>query len=62
MPHWLNGWLKVNERQERELWIKSMADKENCELVYNEIFCANAKQFFRVQQLLSASLDLWLVQ
>ncbi len=35
--------LKVNERQQQELWIKSAVAEENCELAYNEIFCANAK-------------------
>ncbi len=41
MPHLLNGWLKVDESQKQELWIKSAVAEENCELSYNEIFCAN---------------------
>jgi len=42
-PGWLNGWLKVNESQKRELWIKSAVAEDNCELIYNETFCANAR-------------------
>ncbi len=41
---WLNDWLKVDESQKKELWIKSVLAKENCELAYNEILCANAKK------------------
>jgi hypothetical protein len=29
--------------RKQELWIKNAVAKENCELVYNKIFCANAK-------------------
>jgi hypothetical protein len=37
MARWLNGWLKVDESQKRELWIKSAVAEENCKLVYNDI-------------------------
>jgi hypothetical protein len=44
MPRWLNGWLKVNESQKQELWIKSAIAEENCEGIYNKKICANAKK------------------
>ncbi len=44
MPRWLNGLLKLNESQKQELWIKSLVAKENCQLIYNKIFCANVKK------------------
>ncbi len=47
MTHLLNDWLKVDESQKQELWIKSVDAKENCELIYNKIFCANAKNNFK---------------
>ncbi len=31
MQHWLNGWLKVNEGQKQELYIKSAVAEENDE-------------------------------
>ncbi len=43
MPRWLTGWLKVDESQKQELWIKSAVAKENCELGYHKIFIAYAK-------------------
>jgi hypothetical protein len=43
IPHYLNNGLKVDEIQKPELWIKSAVAEENCQLVYNKIFCANAK-------------------
>jgi hypothetical protein len=43
IPRWLNDLLKVEESQKQELWIKSVVAQKNCELIYNEIFCANAK-------------------
>ncbi len=43
MPRWLNSWLKVDESQKQELWIKSEWAEENGELVYNKIFCADTK-------------------
>ncbi len=43
MPGWLNAWLKVNESQKQVLWIKSVVAEESYELIYDEIFCANAK-------------------
>ncbi len=42
MSDWLNVWIKVDESQKQELWIKSAIAEENCELVRNKIFCANA--------------------
>ncbi len=49
MPCRLNGRLKVNECQKQELWIKSAVAEQNCELIYNEIFCADANFFYKLK-------------
>ncbi len=41
----IKSWLKVDESQKQELWIKSVVAKENCGLSYTKIFSANAKMF-----------------
>ncbi len=42
---WLNGWLKVDESQKQELWIKSAVAEENCELYNNKSCCHNGVKF-----------------
>jgi hypothetical protein len=43
---WLiKSWLKVDESQKQELWIKRTVAKEICGLSYNKIFGANVKIF-----------------
>jgi hypothetical protein len=41
--------------QKQELLIQSVVAEENCELVYNEIFCANVKL---IRDLIEVRLDL----
>ncbi len=52
-------WLKIDESQKQELWIKSAVTEENCDLIYNEIFCDNAKEFLFMMMFRPQKLCFW---